>query len=560
MKKKLKMASCLKPVTLRALLHKGVQRERFYGSDCPNPEMGFSLAAVLLVFLAVVLGSVAIVNRTTAGRLASAFQVSNREAREIAEAGIVEIVSELNKEANRKLLVAGRSPSGWSASDASLVNPCTGFSSTGATQATSAPTATAISYGTTPVTSGTRQFQLESITYSLTPVPALVGDPPSPRQAFSVSSPNEPPDPLVSGTTKSQIKITVVGRVLNAAGAVVSETRVTREFEVAPKCCKRSFGRNRSGGTTYGTDIRDCFAPAGGAGLILSLNGGSIGGSNNTLTITDQSGATVTQAICRTNATGCTSTSTNTIGPTVSVVPKAFSAILPPPFPSTLSSLSAGSIADNSNSRYIRINNVTSRVQLCNSSLSTCTDATFCGTVSGSYYCKLTAIDTTNDDLKVDTSNGNVFFYLENPNATKTTSYNYLALGGNGTISQVYCPSGQTGTTPCATNATVAQSDRLNLFATDPGSFEIRGTGGGVAMNIFAPFSNVSLTGNASDKFAGRIWADGFSRTGLQGALVNNVPPSWCTTFPTNCPPASVTTGTISVDWIARSVSQSASF
>ncbi|MCS5700362.1 hypothetical protein NZK32_15080 [Cyanobium sp. FGCU-52] len=217
-----------------------------------------------------VVGSLAIANRTTSGRLASALQVSNREARDVAEAGIVEIVSELNKERNRKLLVSGQAPSSWSASDAALVNPCTGFTSGGSTQATSAPTTTAINYGTTSVTSGTRQFQLESITYSLTPEPAAIGDPPSPRQAFSGST----PDPLNSGTTKSQLKITVVGRILNASGAVVSEARVTREFEVVPKCCKRSFGRNRFSGTTYGTDGRACIAPAGGAGLVLSLNGG----------------------------------------------------------------------------------------------------------------------------------------------------------------------------------------------------------------------------------------------------------------------------------------------
>lgn len=556
MNRELQNPSRLNLLTAKEIMNRRIQRRCSADFTLPPQQGGFSLAAVLLVGLAVVLGSLAIANRTTSGRLGSAFQVSNREAREVAEAGIVEIVSELNKETNRRLLVSGRAPSSWTTSDAALVNPCT---------PTSTPTTTAVNYGTTAVTSGTRQFQLETITYSLTPVPVVVGDPPSPRQAFSGSTPG----PLTSGTTKSQVKITVVGRVLNASGGVVSEARVTREFEVVPKCCQRSFGRNRFGGTTYGTDSRACIAPPGGAGLILSLNGGTIGGSNNTMTITDENGTTVTQAVCRIGTSGgCTSTSTNTIGPSISVVPKTFSAILPPPLPSSLSTLAVGSIPDNNNSRYVRINNTTQKVQLCNSSLTTCTDFVdsssppqpVCGQDSGSYYCRVTQIDSDNDDLKIDTSNGPIYFYFQNPNSTKTTAYDYLDLGGNGTISQVYCSSGQTGTTPCTTNAAVGQADRLNFFATDPGNFTIRGTGGGVVMNIFAPFSNVILSGNASDKFAGRIWSDGFTRNGLQSAFVANVPPAWCATYPASCPPSAVTTGSIAVDWIARSVSQSTSF
>jgi hypothetical protein len=309
--------------------------------------------------------------------------------------------------------------------------------------------------------------------------------------------------------------------------------------------------------------------------LILGLNGGTIGGSNNTFELTDENGNIVTQAICKQGATGgCTATSINTIGPTVSVVPKTFPAIDPPPFAASVNrfspavtitgaALPTGTVTG-TNQRYIRVNSTTQNVETCNSTLTSCTVPTYCGKnlVDGQFYCKTNQISTSNSNTVVDTSNGIINFYFDNPNSTPTTSYDFIVLGGNGTIAQLYCAGGQSGTTPCATNAPVTQADRLNLFApsTEPGTFQIQGTGGGVAMNIFAPSSNLILNGNSSDKFAGRIWANGFTRTGLQTSLVNSSLPGWCTTYPSSCPPSSVTSGVIPVDWIARSVSQSSSF
>lgn len=435
-------ASPLMPSALRCLLH---QASRSGALRCPRSERGFSFAAALLVSLAVVLGSVAVVNRTTAGRLASAFQVSNREAREIAEAGIVEIVSELNKERNRKLLVSGQTPSGWDEEDAALVNPCTGFDSVGAIQATSVPTDTAIDFGTKAVTSGRRQFQLENITYSLTPPPLVSGETPQPRQAFSSAT----PEALVSGITKSQMKITVVGRVLDAAGNGTSEARVTREFEVAPKCCKRSFGRNRSGGTTYGTDRRSCFSTPGGAGLLLSLNGAPVSKPTGAkFEVEDENGDVLPTVFCRADSPECPIGSTELgIGPSLTIDPKLFGAILPPPLPPALSTLPVGIIKD---ARYIKINRdivPDGAIQTCNASLSSCTTASFCGATAGAdgsvnYYCKVSEIDLGSNDLLVDTSNGSVFFYFENPEAPgskKEADHQYIKVSGSRLLSQVYC-------------------------------------------------------------------------------------------------------------------------
>lgn len=68
-------------------------------------DRGFSMAVLMLVLLTTILGSLAIASRTTSGVLAARSQSSNREARDIAESGVTEVISELNKEANRKLLI-----------------------------------------------------------------------------------------------------------------------------------------------------------------------------------------------------------------------------------------------------------------------------------------------------------------------------------------------------------------------------------------------------------------------------------------------------------------------
>ena len=88
-------------------------------------ERGFSLAMVLLVLLTTILGS----SRSTSGLMAARNQSSNREARDVAESGATENISELNKEQNRKLLVTPRDS--WDDGTNAIKNPCSSLQSSG---------------------------------------------------------------------------------------------------------------------------------------------------------------------------------------------------------------------------------------------------------------------------------------------------------------------------------------------------------------------------------------------------------------------------------------------
>ncbi len=82
------------------------------------------MVMAMIVVLTVVLGSLAMANRATGGNLASAFQGQSREAREVAEAGLTAVISELNKPANRQMLVAPVAINSWNTSNLELRNPC----------------------------------------------------------------------------------------------------------------------------------------------------------------------------------------------------------------------------------------------------------------------------------------------------------------------------------------------------------------------------------------------------------------------------------------------------
>ncbi len=522
----------------------------------PPGQAGFSMAMTMLVLLTLILGTVAVASRTTSGLLSTNLQSKNREARDIAEAGIVQIVSELNKEQNRKMLVLGTAPSSWSETDPLAVNPCTKYDSSGTFNASLAqqPTSTAINYKSgwkTLAGSSTQQFQLESVTYS-----------DQTRTAFTTPSTD-----VTKGITKSLVKFTVLGRVIDASNNVISTSRVTREFQVVPKCCKRSFGMNQSGATEFGPDIRTCYndGSAGGVGVVMGINGGTLNTSNNSISMVDPTNVPVTKVLCRKNQgqTACDN-GTWKLGSSVSVVPTDFTLTIPGFPDATITTLANVSV---SGTQYIRVNNSTNIVEKCNlsgSTLGSCNpinttdNTTACVSSGGQYHCRINTIDSKNNNLIIDTSNGIINLYFNN---SATSGTKYLDLGGNGTIQQVYCSSGQTGTAACGTTAPFSAVDRLNFFTTGAGSFDIGGTSAAVAMNLYAPFASVNMNGggSANPNFQGRIWTNNLVIKGNVKLQVPNSLPTFCNsaTPGVGCPPAA---SSPDIDWVARSVSQSSAF
>lgn len=329
--------------------------------------MPIAMVAALLLFI----GMAALITRTNQGFLASADQGVNREARDVAESAITDFAVTLNREENRRLLVAGNEPKGqssWS-SNTNHQNPCSGdFDANGKYLPNSALATTASRFIPSDnwqdlmAGDSSRQFLVEDVTYRYEDRTAG-----SERRDFDFNTidANIPTHTVrnaaLQGGTRTLLRVTIQGRVVR--NGQTSRARVTREFEVVPKCCKRSFSRHSGLGAppseenpnpdpAWGTDpVLECpmaLDDGIGRGIIGSLNGGVPSGSNNTLDIVDEAGNLITRALCWSGNLSSDSDLNGTPNPScvkgtqalgkaskskpgVTFVPKPFDLVLPRP-------------------------------------------------------------------------------------------------------------------------------------------------------------------------------------------------------------------------------------
>jgi hypothetical protein len=278
---------------------------------------GFSLPIAVVAALLLLIGLAALGARSTQGFLASVFQGVNREARDVAESAITDFAVTLNREENRRLLVAGNDQLGQWSTNAEHRNLCTGSFVNGKYQPNTAEGTTANrfmrseSWQNLITGDGSRQFLVEDVRYRY--------ESQSQRVEYGFATPDQNIEirdqngvPLLSvrevalqGGTRTLLRVTIQGRVQR--NNQTSRARVTREFEVVPKCCKRSFGKHSGLGVgasdpAWGTDpVDECplFTDDGiGRGIIGSLHGGEPSGSNNTLDIMDEGNNLITRALC----------------------------------------------------------------------------------------------------------------------------------------------------------------------------------------------------------------------------------------------------------------------
>lgn len=257
-----------------------------------NQDGGFALVLALLVAFTVLVGWVALANRSSSSRLGAALQDENREARAVAESGLAIVIDELNRPANRMILAKGQMVgtsensklTSWNQpldGTSSLVNPCINIGIAD-TANKIPPTALATTLGKgekgsyIPLAGSadgdrlTRQFRL--VRYELKNADRSTGADYDPDD---VNLRPNPVDPITKANPFPKrgvgyIELTVEGQVLRN-GKVVSTSRVTQEFQVVPKCCNRSF---RGPGDTnrqeerspdgflpgiYGDDNRYCY-------------------------------------------------------------------------------------------------------------------------------------------------------------------------------------------------------------------------------------------------------------------------------------------------------------
>lgn len=182
----------------------------------PNRDEGFSLAVVLVTMLAVLVSSVALANRTQTGLVTASVSGSNREAREVADAGITYVISEWNRPENRGMFTALQPMTAWKEPDSpdnkALRNPC---------RDNLVPTASGTSQLTEAVSlDSNRKFKVISVTYRNS----------DGSKSFS-SQPNDSSLPVgIQPNDVDEVEITVEGSY--ERGNVTAKTLVTKRIEL----------------------------------------------------------------------------------------------------------------------------------------------------------------------------------------------------------------------------------------------------------------------------------------------------------------------------------------
>lgn len=290
-------------------------------------DQGIALPIAIVAGLVLLVGVAALSSRTSQGFISGLFQGVNREARDVAESAIAEFGVTMNREENRFLLVAG-DDADWT--DPKHRNICTASVKQADGTWSSVPSDLEEARGDSAETTAdrfvlqepgtpeadswidlmpgdeSRQFRVTQIEYfferdNLDSSGNVISRDRVPY-SFDTESTSFPGktvrDSALEGGSRTLLRVTVVGKV--ARNGQESFARVAREFEVVPKCCKRSFGNN-IGAIPWGRDNSPC--PVGkdrgvGNGVIGSLDGGSPGSSKNELDIRDENNELITQAIC----------------------------------------------------------------------------------------------------------------------------------------------------------------------------------------------------------------------------------------------------------------------
>jgi hypothetical protein len=346
-------------------------------------QAGFSLAMALFIILTVILGSVALASRATLGNLGAAFQGESREAREAAEAGLATVISTLNQEPNRRLLVSNVALNNWTTTNSALQNPCLVNGSV-----VTNPTPAAINFKNNAAinvgVNADRQFRLESIT---------VKNFDRSRRLLSNRTTSNPTTPAYSdnlvnlGVDSSgnpqvgYLEVTVEGIFRG------STARITREFQVVPKCCKLSFG---SGQPLNGNDLRDCRRNF--PRLLVGITGGGATAYGVAqVGVQDAPGTKPNEILCVNSGSTCPPATGTTGGSTSSIdgVPVRTIDLTLPPVPNYLTQIggtcpvgqdcSQGAVitSNSTSSRdYLRVNAAGTAVELCNVDSSSNTTAT----------------------------------------------------------------------------------------------------------------------------------------------------------------------------------------
>ncbi|MCT0207759.1 hypothetical protein [Synechococcus sp. CS-1332] len=468
------------------------------------------MAATFLIVMAVLLGSLAISNRSSMAELASAYQSQGRDAKAAADIGMAAVVSELNRHRNRQLLVNAclletATPSAIAANNAVKVVDGRAFANIGATFLTSTtiPTAQTLNVGD----GSQQQWRLVDVDCSgATAALVRQGTVANPMSGAAAVPP-----------TTGELTLTVRGFALRG-GAVVATSTLQQTLEVVPKCLDRSL---RGLGNAFGNDIRRCA---------LAPNFGFVAGAadDNTGDLVISGGSynlNVDPVTCiATSPSGCVDGLSRT---SVNVV----DINLPPPLPTANTTCRSATPPASCNVT------VSSDLTLATRNFATwpapwntlCSREDVNGGASppGTFQtisCSLNRLSTSNNvELFIDTSGTtaaeSIPVRLHFPNAS--TSGQKSVTRGNGSSGIFQCDSDVGAITCTTTTQGAPRAADMALFGCRTGApapcgaqFLDLGNGNGASQSMFLyfPLGNVEMGGTPD--FKGVIWTNDFRANG----------------------------------------------
>jgi hypothetical protein len=553
-----------------------------------SDSQGFSLLVVVLILLITSMGILALLNRSSSARLAAAYGTQRREAVQVAKSGLVQIIGELNKPANRGMLVSGVPLNGWndSANFNAMENPCR---RPPFTETPTPTTAQARAFGgNTPqnLVEGdpSRRYILRSIRYSsagkdLTDRNHWIQSEYDEFGSMNVTRAGEFLDRRsdISDATNGFFVVEVEGQVLTPNGGVLSRARVTQEYVVVPKCCGHSFNGQYNAfdnGTDdiKGTDATDCFITVTGGSFITEANGdqsGSISLSQSYLEeeLIDGTRQLMTNFNCITSATSCRGTDGSPPGyvdtrdgsVSAETEPTPLNGV--PAFPDA--SISAGSIRATGNQvLYLRVNPAGDQVEACSPlvntnqdttsqllagavTLSGCSPAPYCAFIANDiaeHHCRLTDFSATgNGGIFVDTSGGTIAVYLDGDSTE--------SISGGAALIHLYCDAYPGENLSCPDIAAIEAFDRFSIYS-QRASLTVNGNP--VALSAFIYLRNGTLRNVGGSLIQGAAWINNYDSTG-NSRLVTPASNYCIKDSKGFC--ILVSNDTVN-DWIARSVSR----
>lgn len=569
-----------------------------------------SLVIILLAMLGILIGAGTLVSRTTQGQLGSMANSQTYGARKAAEAGISRLIGDWNQQRNRMLLASGSPASTWQSSTKWLRNPCT-------TTTVSLDNATPIggtgtdleAYRTgawIQVVSGdtTRRYRLRRVTFrnhnrqiASTVYTPAAGKSDSLHSSYPNMSTNtstvEAPRPFTLGDreiSKGYLEVEVEGQVLRN-GTVLASSRVVKEFQVVPKCCKRSYGRTLATGDPpdfeiHGNDWRFCDPPSGitpgQLAMVTGLNGGGLmtDNGNSWWLRVDGTNKKVDPIICTSSAITCDGPDGDTLPDTYpdgspkqvvidntdgNVGVTSFNIKIPDP-----PAIPTGDFTMGPNSPQ-KVNGggsllaeiitpvddgISGSIDLPSLGLNQ-KGREFCGYKNGAFHCRISSIRLPgNKILKVDTTAAPVYLYFQDQSGD-------IDIKGTAGLQHIYN----------GTNAPSSLADRLQIRGLPRGgnpssqTFELSGDSVNTSMFVWAPVSNFSLGGNST--FKGLAWVNNLGFFGntkvtvpVPNGLVNDPAADVCPELP---PPSALYCRLLrdqdifpnqiplAFDWLARS-------